>query len=216
MSLEGNDGSGKSTLALSLAKALSERGKAVYSTREPGGTELGESIRDLLLSFKYLNMSSKAEMLLYAASRAQHVDEIIRPKIEQGIYVITDRFIDSSLVYQGIGIGLGIKDVEMVNMIATSGLLPDLTILLAIDYAQASERLAKKTTEEAICLDRIESRGQGYFELVNKGYERISEIYADRVVVFDGAMTCDFITSRVMEIIEQIETLENNREERII
>lgn len=197
ISLEGLDGSGKTTQVRGITAALAARGINFVLTREPGGTELGECVRDMLLSHRYPLMSKRTEMLLYAASRAQHVDEVIRPSLQEGKYVICDRFIDSSLIYQGLGLGLGIEEVFKVNMVATEGLLPDLTIVLGLSAEQSLERLAGKGE-----LDRIESRSLSYHQSVSEGYRRLRELFPHRVVSFDGSLAAEDITRAIMEKID--------------
>ncbi|KAF0195593.1 MAG: thymidylate kinase [Bacillota bacterium] len=197
ISFEGPDASGKTTQVRGITAALTARGLSFVVTREPGGTELGECVRDMLLSHRYPIMSKRTEMLLYAASRAQHVDEIIRPNLAEGKYVICDRFIDSSLIYQGLGLDLGIEDVFKVNMVATDGLLPDLTIVLGLSAEQSLERLAGKGE-----LDRIESRSLSYHQKVSEGYRRLYELFPNRVVSFDGRLPAEVITRAIIEKID--------------
>ena len=197
ISLEGPDASGKTTQVNNITSALSARGISYVVTREPGGTALGETVRDMLLSHKFPQMSKVTEMLLYAASRAQHVSELIRPSLEEGKYVVCDRFIDSSLVYQGLGLGLGIEEVFKLNMVATEGLLPDLTIVLGLSAEQSLERLAGKGE-----LDRIESRSLSYHQSVSQGYQRLGELFPNRVVSFDGRLPAEVITRAIMEKID--------------
>ena len=197
ISLEGPDASGKTTQVRGITAALAARGIKYILTREPGGTELGECVRDMLLSHRYPLMSKRTEMLLYAASRAQHVDEVIRPSLQDGKYVICDRFIDSSLIYQGLGLGLGIEEVFKVNMVATEGLLPDLTIVLNLSAEQSLDRLSSKGE-----LDRIESRSLSYHQSVSEGYQRLYELFPNRVVSFDGRLPAEVITRAIMEKID--------------
>ena len=197
ITLEGPDASGKTTQVRGITAALTARGIGFVVTREPGGTELGECVRDMLLSHRYPRMGKRTEMLLYAASRAQHVDEVIRPNLQDGRYVLCDRFIDSSLVYQGLGLDLGIEAVFKVNMVATEGLLPDLTIVLGLTAEQSLERLAAKGE-----LDRIESRSLAYHQSVCEGYQRLYNLFPNRVALFDGTLPAEVITRAIMEKID--------------
>lgn len=206
ISLEGLDGSGKTTQVSGITAALSARGISFVVTREPGGTGLGECVRDMLLSHRFPEMSKLTEMLLYAASRAQHVNELIRPSLQDGKCVICDRFIDSSLIYQGLGLGLGIEEVYKVNMLATEGLLPDLTIILGLSAEQSLKRLAGKGE-----LDRIESRSRSYHEIVSDGYRSLSELFPNRVVSFDGSLAAEDITRAIMEKIDSFYAYKNER-----
>src|SRR6185369_15650924 len=146
---EGADGSGKSTQAELLRAALADEGRDVVLTREPGGTELGEAVRALVLNGPV--MGAWAEATLYAASRAEHVEEVIRPALERGAVVVCDRYIDSSLAYQGIARGLGVEEILQLNVAVTGGLLPDVTFLLLIDPEVAAGRWAEQ--------DRLEREG---------------------------------------------------------
>lgn len=205
VSLEGPDGCGKTTQAQALGRALREQGKKVLFTREPGGTALGEVIRDILLSYCHTNMSARAEMLLYAASRAQHVEEVILPHLLQGTFVICDRFVDSSLVYQGIGLGLPLPDVYSVNLVAVQGCLPDLTVVFKVSVASACARLQGKQTETASGPDRIEARGMEYITKVAAGYSQLAAMFPERVVDVDAERDPSSITH---DIIEKIHALE--------
>jgi len=205
ISLEGPDGCGKTTQALAIARELRLQGKEVLLTREPGGTKLGEAIREMLLSQANSQMSPRTEMLLYAASRAQHVDEVIAPTLQAGTWVISDRFIDSSLIYQGLGLALGVEQVLAVNLAATAGLLPDLTIVLNLGVAKSRERLLKKLKKKGLSLDRIESRELAYQEQVAAGYHELKQMFPMRVVLFDADHAPELITHDIMRVIHQLE-----------
>nr|MDD6336024.1 dTMP kinase [bacterium] len=140
VTLEGMDGAGKFTHVALLAKALEDMGYEVVLTREPGGCPLAEAIRELLLSTAYSGMSPRAEALLYAAARAEHVEQVIRPALERGAVVICDRFIDSSLAYQGYARGLGEEAVMQANRLALDGLMPDVTLYLRLAESDAHGR----------------------------------------------------------------------------
>src|SRR6056297_2226536 len=169
--LEGPDGSGKSSIAEFMAEYLKEKGHEIEFSREPGGTKIGEKIRDIILDVENEEMSSEAEALLYAASRAQHVSEKIKPTIDSGKDLICERFYYSSLVYQGIGRKLGIEVVKHFNEFAIQGVYPDLVIFLDIDPKKAL--LRKKESGE---LDRLEIENINFHQEVYKGYKEIIEI----------------------------------------
>jgi dTMP kinase len=177
VSFEGLDGSGKSTQAELLRARLEANGKDVVSTREPGGTELGEQIRNLVLHGGHV--AAWAEALLYAASRAQHVEEVIRPALERGAAVICDRYLDSSVAYQGVGRGLGLQRVLDLNLAAVGDLLPDRTFLLLIDPSQVPERLPGQH-------DRLERESDSFHASVDAAYRELASLFPARFVVLDG------------------------------
>ena len=189
VTFEGADGSGKSTQAELLREALSAEGRDVVLTREPGGTELGERIRTLLLAGP--DMAAWAEAALFAASRAQHVEEVIRPALARGADVICDRYVDSSLAYQGIGRGLGVEEVLELNLRATRGLLPDTTVLLLLDPATAAARAGDT--------DRLERAGEEFRHSVDLAYRELAERFPERIVVVDGTRTPEEIARVVRE-----------------
>ena len=189
VTFEGADGSGKSTQAELLREALSAEGRDVFLTREPGGTELGERIRTLVLDGP--DMAAWAEAALFAASRAQHVEEVIRPALARGADVICDRYVDSSLAYQGIGRGLGVEEVLELNLRATRGLLPDTTVLLLLDPATAAARAGDT--------DRLERAGEEFRHSVDLAYRELAERFPERIVVVDGTGTPEEIARVVRE-----------------
>ena len=206
ITLEGPDGCGKTTQAEYLRVELEALGHRCWATREPGGTDLGESIRDMLLSFKHTTMSPRAEMLLYAASRAQHVDEHIKPKLQAGLTVICERFIDSSLVYQGLGLGLKVEDVWQVNLVATDNLLPDITVVLDLNVEESTRRLEERLLLSKSRKDRIEAREDSFHQMVSKGYSGLDEIFPDRVLVVDARLPQQEITRMILERIIEVYT----------
>ncbi|HEX3254867.1 MAG TPA: dTMP kinase [Gaiellaceae bacterium] len=177
ITFEGVDGSGKSTQARLLVDRLRAAGRDVVGTREPGGTDIGEEIRDLLLHSE--RVAPWAEATLFSAARAQLVDEVIKPALARGADVVCDRYLDSSLAYQGLARGLGVERVLEVNLTVTSGLLPDRTFLLLVPGEVAAQRRGRSP-------DRIESEGDEFAAEVDRAYREIAEIFAQRVVVLDG------------------------------
>jgi dTMP kinase len=190
VSFEGLDGCGKTTQARLLARSLEEDGVDVVSTREPGGTPLGEAVRDLVLHGDHV--APWAEAALYAAARAQHVDELIRPALGRGATVVCDRYVDSSVAYQGAGRGLGVEEVLALNLTVVGGLLPDRTFLVAIDAETASARVGGTR-------DRIESAGTGLWARVAEAYADLAERYPDRYVVLDGRRSIPEIAADVRD-----------------
>ncbi len=189
ISLEGTDGSGKSTQIGLLADALRAQGHDVVLTREPGGTPLGEGIRTLLLGGHA--MAPITEALLFAAARAQHVREVIRPALDAGKWVVTDRFIDSSLAYQGAGRDLGIDRVWDINAPAVDGCLPDIAIVLDVPPSISAERASGPG-------DRFESEGVGLQETVAAGYRDLMLRFPDRVTLVAALGTPEQVHASVM------------------
>jgi len=178
VTFEGLDGSGTTTQAELLRRHLEEAGRDVVTTREPGGTELGEKVRDLVLHGP--NISPWAEAALFAAARAELVAEVIQPALERGAEVVCDRYLDSSLAYQGIARGLGVDRVLTLNIDAIQGILPDVTFLLLVDPEEAARRSGSAS-------DRIEREGDEFLRAVDRAYRELSSIYADRIVTIDGS-----------------------------
>ena len=190
ISFEGIDGVGKSTQVNLLAEHLAESGRQVFCTREPGGTELGDEIRALLLHGKG-HVDARAEALLYAADRAQHVALEIEPRLAAGTDVITDRYLDSSVAYQGAGRELGYDEVRALSMFAVKGLLPQLTVLLDLEPATAAARLAG--TE----LDRLESEKIEFFEAVRSGFLTLAAAEPERWLVLDAGQPAEELATLV-------------------
>jgi dTMP kinase len=189
ISFEGADGSGKSTQAERLRDTLVGEGREVVLTREPGGTELGERARELVLNGP--QMGAWAEAALFAASRAEHVEEVIRPALERGAVVVCDRYVDSSLAYQGIARGLGVEAVLQLNLTVTGGLLPDVTFLLLVDPEVAAARWTDA--------DRLEREGDALQAKVDAAYRELAERFPERIVTVDGARDPDEIAREVHE-----------------
>ncbi|MGE5582953.1 MAG: dTMP kinase [Bacillota bacterium] len=175
ITLEGPDGSGKTTQARLLGDYLKEQGYSVLLTREPGGTELAEEIRRVILTPSQEPLEPVAEILLYAASRAQHAGRLIKPALENGEVVICERFIDSSLAYQGYALGWDLKAIEEVNRIAVGDLQPDLTFLLDLETERSFNRINNRFDLNKTGIDRIESRGFQFQEKVRAGYLELAK-----------------------------------------
>lgn len=191
ITIEGLDGAGKSTLAGALAQALRERGVVVELLREPGGALASERIRALVKD-PGLTIGARAEALLYAAARAQLVEELLAPLLAAGTWVLLDRFVDSSLAYQGGGRGLGIEAIRAVNAFATGGLAPDRTLLLAIAPAVGRRRLA----ERGEAADRLEGEAEPFFLAIARVYEMLAAAEPERIRVLDGSQAPE----RVLEL----------------
>jgi len=189
ITFEGADGSGKSTQAELLREALVAEGHEVVLTREPGGTEVGERIRELVLNGP--DMSAWAEATLFAAARAQHVDEVIRPALARGAVVICDRYVDSSLAYQGAARGLGIDEVLELNLRATGGLLPDATFVLLLDPEVAATRVTDH--------DRLEREGVELQAKVDAAYRELAARFPERIVAVDGAREPEVIAREIRD-----------------
>jgi dTMP kinase len=196
ITFEGLDGCGKSTQMELLAAALRERGYVVLVTREPGGTALGEAVRDLLLDPRYHGMSARAEALLYAAARAHLVEQVVRPALADGQVVLCDRYLDSSLAYQGFGRGLGLDDIIMLNVWATEGLFPDLTLFLDLDDSLRSARLATVP-------DRLEAEDDEFHRRVAEGYRTLLTLHRHRIRRVDARGTEAEVQARVWAVIEE-------------
>lgn len=193
ITLEGIDGVGKTTQALALKEYLEGQGHEVCHTFEPGGTHLGSQIRALLLDPAHCELHSITEILLYAADRAQHVHQTVRPNLEAGKTVICERFVDSSVAYQGYGLGLDIDGIKQVNHWATGGLVPDLTIYFD---ANPVESLAKTKG------DRIEQRTLEYYAKVREGFLTMARAEPLRFKVISAKGTREEVASRVLEALE--------------
>lgn len=198
ITLEGGDGAGKSTQIDNMTRFFEERGLVVLHTREPGGTSISEKLRDILLDKNNSEMSPVTEMLIYAASRAQHVREKIIPALERGEVVICDRFTDSSIAYQAYGRGLGDMVAE-VNAHATGGLVPDMTFWMDID-PEAGRARASKAGE----LDRLELEKLDFHYRVYEGYKAIAGNEAGRVIRIDASKSVDEIRDRIFERLEEL------------
>jgi dTMP kinase len=190
VSFEGIDRSGKTTQARMLCDALGDR---CVGVRDPGGTEVGERLRSLLKD-PAVELSPQAEMLLFAAARAESVSEVIRPALAAGRVVVSDRFVDSSLAYQGEGRGLGVEEVARVNEWAVGGLVPDLTFLLVLQPAEAAARGVED--------DRFEAEGPGFQVRVNDAYERMADAEPRRWRRVAADRTADVVHAEVLGIVE--------------
>jgi len=198
IALEGPDGSGKTTQIQLLENHLKELGYEVVRAREPGGTEISEKIREIILDNDNSDMSYMCEALLYAASRAQLVSEVIKPALKAGKIVICDRFVYSSMVYQGIGRGLGMDRIKSINEVALDGLEADLIFMITIPYEEGLKRKKMQRT-----LDRLENSGNDFHKKVFEGYLDICEKY-DKIEVIDGNRNIDEIHKDIINTLKKI------------
>lgn len=189
VTFEGVDGAGKSTQAELLRDALAAEGREVVLTREPGGTEVGERVRELVLDGP--EMTPWAEAALFAAARAELVATVVRPALERGADVIADRYVDSSLAYQGVARGVGVEHVLELNLHVVQGLMPDLTVLLLLDPAAAGRRVATP--------DRLEREGADFHRRVDAAYRELAERFPERIVALDGACSPDELSALIRE-----------------
>ncbi len=199
ITMEGPDGSGKSTQIQLLRDYLSEKGYDIIVCREPGGTKISEAIRQVILNKEFTEMGNMTEMLLYAAARAQLMEEVIRPALNEDKIVICDRFVESSAVYQGIARGMGIDLVYEVNQYAIGDTLPDLTIMIDIDAETGISR-KKKQAE----LDRMEREAIDFHEKVVSGYREIADKYPERILRIDGNRSIDNIHAQITAAADKI------------
>lgn len=197
ITFEGGDGSGKSTQIIRLKEYLESKGYDVVLTREPGGTEIGEKIRNIILDPENEKLSAVAEAMLYAASRAQHVHQVIGPAIDAGKVVICDRFIDSSIAYQGYGRGLG-DSVGVINSYAVEKYMPHMTFLLKLRPQAGSLRIEGREK------DRIEMENASFHQAVFDGYEALEREYPNRIVGIDASQSIEEIEQEIRSHTEKL------------
>jgi dTMP kinase len=195
---EGGEGTGKSTQIKLLARHLKSLKKKVVVTKEPGSTSLGKKIRKLLLDPKEKFVSPRTELLLYEADRAQHVDSFILPKLKSGFIVISDRYQDSSVVYQGISRKMGVKTVATLNRFATNGLKADMTFILDLDVRESFKRVKKRGH-----LDRIEKEKKSFHEKVRRGFLQLAKKSPSQYCVLDASLPTQLISQRIQEKIKK-------------
>ncbi|MCY1692698.1 dTMP kinase [Exiguobacterium sp. SL14] len=204
ITVEGPDGAGKTTQLQLLSDVLKEKGYNVMTTREPGGTRVGNEIRSLILNPVFEEMTEMTEILLYAASRAQHVEELIRPALEAGTIVLCDRFVDASLAYQGYGLGHPIDLVRQINASATGGLAPDRTYLFDLTVSDSKKRMMDRGA-----LDRIEQRDDAFRARVYEGFQQIVATDSERVQIVQANRSIEAIH---LELVEDVMAYLKERE----
>ncbi|MDQ3877600.1 MAG: dTMP kinase, partial [Actinomycetota bacterium] len=193
---EGGEGAGKSTQMAAFSRYLTARGEEVVTTREPGGTAIGERIRALLLDPELTEMDARTEALLYAADRAQHAVEVIKPALASGKIVVSDRFVDSSLAYQGLARGLGLDDIYEISEWATGGLIPDMVFFMKLDAAERLDRVGEER-------DRIEAEAEDFHEKVERAYDEIARRFPERFVVLDASSNSAQVHAEVVKAFEE-------------
>lgn len=193
ITFEGGDGAGKSTQARLLAAALELAGQKVVLTREPGGTEIAEEIRNIVLNPQHVDLDDRTEALLFAASRAEHVAKKIRPALDAGAIVISDRFVDSSIAYQGIGRGLGVEQVSDINAWATQNLWPDITFLLDVETAAGLDRVEEP--------NRLEAAGDELHLDVRAAFLELAKRSPERFVVLSAARPIEELAKEVLSLV---------------
>jgi dTMP kinase len=195
ISFEGSEGSGKSTQMARLAKHLQTTGREVLTTREPGGTEIGEQIRNIIVhNLRGDEMTPETELLLFAASRAQHVRELIAPNLTKGVIVLCDRFLDSSTVYQGVARNLALDPVNQINQFAVGNVMPDLTIILDVPTEVSLARIKQRASDLP---DRMERENIEFYEKVRAGYLLLARSMPERFSVIDGTQSEDAVAKKI-------------------
>lgn len=200
ITIEGADGVGKGTQVARVAEALRAQGREVLTTREPGGTEIGKQLREIVLHHRG-EIAPRAEALLFAADRAQHIATLVEPALEAGTTVVQDRYLDSSVAYQGASRALGADEVRDLSLWATENALPNVTILLDLDPETAAERVA----HDGRPFDRLEAEGQAFQQRVREAYLEAAAANPERFVVIDASGTPDEVTTRILAAIDAAE-----------
>ena len=198
ITFEGPEGSGKTTIANIVIKRLEDQNLPVIYTREPGGSQIAEQIRKILLKSNNVSMDKLTEALLFAASRRQHLVEKVIPALNEGKIVICDRFIDSSLAYQGYARDIGIQEVLNINLFATKGMLPDLTIYFDIDSEIGLSRIDQDNKRE---VNRLDLERLEFHKRVRNGYLELLKLYPDRIVRIDASKSIEEVSEEVIKII---------------
>jgi dTMP kinase len=200
ITFEGCDGCGKTTVLKLVSEELSKRNIDFLLTREPGGSKIAEQIRNIILDKKNIEEDSRTEALLYAASRRQHLTDVVLPALEKGKLVLSDRYIDSSLAYQGYARGIGIKEVMSINAFAINGLMPDVTFFLDLTPEEGLKRIASRSRES----DRLDKEKLAFHQKVYEGYKIIIKDDPKRFVIIDAKKTPDEETKEIVDKIMEI------------
>ena len=198
ITLEGGEGAGKTTIANAVIDKLSTLGIETLYTREPGGIKIAEKIREVILDRDHTEMDCRTEALLYAAARRQHLVEKVKPAMDEGRIVLCDRFVDSSIVYQGYARGIGMDEVREINQFAIEGFMPDLTIFFDIKPEIGLARIAANDSRE---VNRLDLEGLAFHELVYEGYKQQAKMNPERIVSVDATKSVEALTDEVCALI---------------
>ncbi|WP_336776700.1 dTMP kinase [Paenibacillus sp. MMO-58] len=200
ITIEGGEGAGKTTLIEQLAHTMQQRGKNVITTREPGGIPIAEQIRSVILDRNHTEMDARTEALLYAASRRQHLVEKVMPALAGGQIVICDRFVDSSLAYQGHARGLGMEEVWSINRFAVDGAMPQLTIYMDIDPEVGLARIRSAGERE---VNRLDLESLAFHRLVREGYQKLLKQFPERIVQVDAGKAANAVLEEIILTIDR-------------
>ena len=198
ITLEGPEGAGKTTILQQILPILTQVGVAILTTREPGGIRIAENIREIILAPENTAIDGKTELLLFAAARRQHLNEKVRPALAEGEIVIIDRFIDSSVAYQGYARGIDVADVETINNFATDGLLPDLTLYFDVDTEIGLSRVMSGDRE----VNRLDLEAQEMHQKVRAGYQAIAKANPKRIVTIDASQAIDQVVAATLSTLQ--------------
>lgn len=204
ITFEGPEGAGKTSVLERLMRDLEDTEIDAVFTREPGGIQIAEKIREVILNKDHTEMDSRTEALLYAAARRQHLAEKVIPALESGKFVFCDRFIDSSLAYQGYARGLGIEEVLSINEFAINGLMPDLTFYFKIDPEVGLQRIAKSSEREK---NRLDLEDLSFHKKVQEGYEKVLDKFRDRIVVINAEKSIEDVVNDVKLVLKKMNSL---------
>ncbi|MCC7201372.1 MAG: dTMP kinase [Nitrospirae bacterium] len=204
ITFEGIEGCGKTSQAKLLIRYLEEKGHNVLMTREPGGTPISEAIREILLSTSFSNMTPHTEVLLYLASRAQHVSEVIRPSLEAGKIIICDRFSDSTFVYQCLVRGIDIRMIEAINSFATEGVSPHITFVLDVDPAEGLRRARSRNQKNMREEDRMESESMDFHQRVREGYLKWAMEFPERIFVISSDREKEAVHREIAKLVDKV------------
>lgn len=200
ISLEGPDGAGKTTVLKNILPTLEEGNRNIITTREPGGSRIAEEIREIILAPENTAIDGKTELLLYIAARRQHLNEKVKPALAQGDIVLVDRFIDSSVAYQGYGRGIDVESVDWLNNFATDGLKPDLTLYLDVDTETGLKRVMTGANRE---INRLDLEKEEMHQKVRQGYLKIAAENPERFVTIDASKSIDEVTQAAIDVIKE-------------